>query len=319
MHVHPAVAALRLDPGSQRRSRARMEAAKCDWLASESEVAAALSAYDGGGALVGYPALAVLMGEVDAAREFVDGFVRRFIAAQREATLGEVPLRHSSSAGFARLQLMQSGTAVLSLCVYEPVAEPKAAQTARFVDCELQEMVIAGSGRGRVHRLELGDKAPARISTFERQWRAGDHIVQQPLNEAREFVDVGQSLLVLQLSRTPKSPRPSREYRLDNGALMQQISGDKRASEQLMALSVLGALEHCEALGEMDSFARDPANDRDARWEALRQTLALDTGRGMELLASFGPGDPLAHAAAELRAQLIASHPALQDIVPENQ
>lgn len=319
MHVHQAVAALRLDPGLQRRSRARMEAANRDWLACESEVAAAMKAYDQGGPIVGCPALAVLLGQADAAREFVDGFVSRFIAAQHEEPLSEVPLRHSSSAGFARLQLMQIGGTVLSLCVYEPLADTRVAQTARFVDCELHELVIAGSASGRVHRLEFGDKAQAKIATTERQWRAGDHMVQQPLCEAREFVAVSQSLLVLQLSRTPRRPSPSREYRLVDGAMIQQISGDKRASEQLMALSVLGALEHREALGQMDSFARDKTNDPDARWEAVRQILALDTERGMKLLVSFGPQDQLAQAAGQLRAQLIASQPSLQDLVPENQ
>lgn len=319
MHVHPAVAALRRDPGSQRRSRTRMEAALRDWSTRESEVAAAVEAYDAGSALVGLPALALLMGEADAAQEFVDGFVSHFIMAQREEALSEVPLRHSSSEGFSRIQLMQCGGTVLSLCVYEPVSNVRAATTVRFVDCDLHEMIIAGSARGRVHRLKHDEGGATTIASSELRLQAGDAFAQPPICAAREFVEVEQSLLILQLSRTSLRPRPSREYRLDDGALVQQISGDRKASEQLMALSVLGALDHREALSEMERFARHEGNDLDARWEAVRQSIALDTTRGMQLLASFPASDPLARPAQELRAGLIASHPSLQSAVSEHQ
>lgn len=319
MHVHPSVAALRLDPGLQRRSRARMEAAKSDWLARQSEVTAALADYGAGAELTDASPMALLLAEHGAACDFVAGFVHNFIAVQRDEPLGEVPLRHSSSEGFARLQLMQSGGAVLSLCVYEPLSSTQPAPSARFADCALHEMIIAGSARGRIHYLRARVEAKAEIATYEKHWQAGDPIALKPALEAREFVRVERSLLILQLSRVPVRARPSCEYRLSDGSLVQQISGDKRASEQVMALGVLGALGHREGLCNIENFASDRANDPDARWEAVRQTLALDTQRGTALLATFASDDPLVRPARDLREHLIASHPALQSIIPENQ
>jgi len=315
MRVHQAVAALRRDPSSQRRSRAHMEAALGRWLEVEREVGTALQTYDQSGDLRDGGALRELMGNAARAREFVDRYIALMAQAQREEPLGEMATRHSSSAGFARMQLMQSGGSVLSLCVYEPVADPRPAPTTRFVDCSLHEMIVAGSVRGRFHQLE-GESAS--ITTRDEHWRAGSAICCKALCEAREFVEVQQSVLALQLSRTPMRAKASREYRLDDALLVQQVSGDKHASEHVMALGVLGALKDREAIAGMEGFACNRGNDPDARWEAVRQTLAMDTARGLELLTRFSGDDPLARPAQELRAHLIASHPAIRERVSED-
>ena len=70
-----------------------------------------------------------------------------------------------------------------------------------------------------------------------------------------------------------------------DGRLITAISGCKQASQQMMALGVLGALAHRGGLSMMEQLAHDTTAQRDLRWEALRQVLALDAARGLALLA----------------------------------
>lgn len=80
-----------------------------------------------------------------------------------------------------------------------------------------------------------------------------------------------------------------------------------------MALGVLGALRHADALPAMAALARDQEAARDCRWEALRPTLAMDTRSGLELLAALaenrnGPPQP---ETAGLQTRLAAACPDL--------
>ena len=231
-----------------------------------------------------YPALARLMQDYDHARRELGAMFGGFMDRLRRQPLGEVPFRHSSSPGFSRLQLMQSGGAVLSLCVYEPLDTPSAPVAVQFADCELNELVLSGEASGHFHRLERPAPRSFAVRTSTRKWKAGDTIAPLARTEARQFEQVEQSLLLLQLTRTPVQPSPTREVRIHDGALVREASGNRRASEQLMALGVLGALGRPGTIAPMIAFARDVANDRDARWEAVRQTLAMDAARGISLL-----------------------------------
>ena len=100
---------------------------------------------------------------------------------------------------------------------------------------------------------------------------------------------------------------------------MQQSSGDRRASEDVMALGVLGALDYETARGPMREYALDPVRDKDARWEAVRQLLAQDSARGFALLGELAAtvDDPLAVPANALREQLVAAEPALRSLEEE--
>lgn len=321
MHVHPDIAALRSDRASQRRLQERMTAASDAWHKLEPVAAvrrelAAYAGYAGNGTLGDHPALMALIEDHGAAQEFVAAYFQTFIPALRANPLGEAPFRHNSSPGFVRVRLLQSGGAMLSLCAYEQVQWNDATQTVQFADCESHEIVISGAARGRTYRRTGGTGA---IATSEQRWRAGDRIVRLPLSQTRLVLQVEQSLLVLQLSRAPNRPRPSREYRLSDGALVRETSGDKRASEQVMALGVLGALGGDNVIAPIASFASDTDHDRDARWEAVRQLLALDSGRGFALLGTLAARttDPLCEPAARLRDQLVTDHPQLRQLYPE--
>ena len=315
MQVHPDIAALRGDPASQRRSRDHLGKVLADWHQQEAVAAfrRECEGFASGGAVSGFPALAALMGDRDTAREFVDAFAHPFIAALRAEPLGEAPFRHNTGEGFARIQLLQSGGVTLSLCVYEPMNWKQAPETVRFVDCESHEIVVSGAARGRAYRfLELGQG----IAACDRRWQSGDRIERKPMEHARHVLQVEKSMLVLQLTRAPRSPGPSCEYRLSDGALVRETSGDKRASEQVMALGVLGAMGAATAIAPIRDFARQDEHDRDARWEAIRQLLALDSAAGVAVLNQLAEesADILSRPAAKLREQLIGAYPQLQAV-----
>ena len=134
------------------------------------------------------------------------------------------------------------------------------------------------------------------------------------MRDVRHVQTVRSSLSVLQLSRTPESAQPSREYRLTDGALIKTTSGDRRASEQVMALGVLGALGQERALPTMIAFALRGGGDADARWEAVRQVLAMHAQKGMHLLDQLSgrASDPLSNPASRLARQLYDQHPQLR-------
>ena len=292
-----------------------MQDAKAIWRSSAvvAPVERDLAAYAGGASLDDCPALHELMHGHAQARSFAQGMARQFAEALRCEPLGEVPFRHRSSGGFTRLQLMQERGAMLSLCAYEPDRQAEPTQSVLFVDASLHEIVIAGAAQVAVYRLD-GLDAPL-IDTQKRRWQAGEGIALSPRREARQVIRVEQTLLTLQLTRTPERPRPTHEYRLADHALLKTTSGDRRASEQVMALGVLGALGDRRCIAPMTTFALRGEGDTDARWEAVRQVLAMDAGAGMELLDQLAgrASDALCAPASDLAASLRRQHPQLRD------
>jgi hypothetical protein len=298
MQVHPEVARLRGVGAPQ----PRCDAALAAWRARPEVAAimAALARYDAGDALEDIPALSLLTRDHDAARVLVGGLTTMLIDALRAEPLAQLPLGHSAAPGMARLRLASAGRATLTLAAYTRRAHslPK---SVLFEDCAVHELVVAGAGRAALHSI-----ADGRLVSEERALAPGTRLTRDGPDAARQIIAVTQPLLMLQLTHEPLHPAPSREVALADGRLLKTISGCKRTSQQLMALAVLGALGHRAA-------------DRDLRWEALRQCLALDAARGMTLLAALtGDGDDaLAAPAAALHHQLLARRPDLAALIPE--
>ncbi|MHA7818970.1 MAG: hypothetical protein ACX930_04910 [Erythrobacter sp.] len=311
MQVHSEIEALRSDPASQRRSADAMGAALATWhrQTEVTDLQRELATYSHGGELDECTALSLLLSDHVRARSFVVGFVRHFTAALRDEPLGEVPFRRSSSDGFSRVQLLRSGGAVLSICAYEPRIGESEPETVQFVDCASTEIVVSGTARVRTYRREGGA-----VLRHHHEWRAGERLARRPGIHARHVLSVENSLLVLQLTRAPACPGPSLEIQLSDGAIVRRISGDKRASEQVMALAVLGALGDTESTGPIAAFARACDHDNDARWEAVRQSLALDARQGVDLLCELSQrtGDALSAPARALCEELERAHPVLR-------
>lgn len=311
MQVHPDLARLRRGSAQQ----PEIEAALAVWrgLPEMAALAAALARYAEGAALVDVPALARVLTNPGAARALVDGFVTPLIAAQRAAPLALLPLGHASTPAMARLRLAGEGRAALNLIAFAR-GERDAAGSVLFEDCTVHEIVAAGAGRARLHQMEAG-----RLVSTALELAPGAQMARRGPDAARRITAVTQPLLLLQLTREPAQPAPSREIALDDGRLLKTISGCKRTSQRLMAVGVLGALRHRPALATLAAVARDCSGARELRWEALRQCLALDAAQGLPLLAALAgdPADPLAAPAASLQRQLRSARPDLAAFMPE--
>ncbi len=322
MIVHPDIAALRSDPVSQRRIAARMQHARQEWLSDRTtkEVTRALSHYNDGCDLDACQALSDIFSDRVKAMEFAGVWITALLDALRAEELGEAPFRYRTSPGVSSIQILQSGQASINLVVYErsDCANGDVPQTAMFADCESDEIVLSGTAIATCHTLDEKAVGATKLDTIKLSLTAGDRITLKGKRQARQIISVGGLMVLLQLSRTPDAPAPSREFSLSDGQLLRSVSGDKAASQRLMALAVLGALDNGEeaARGAMRSAALDKAEDMDVRWEAVRQTLALDTQHGLDLLdacagdSSDALAQPARQLSGQLRSQLAAMEPA---------
>lgn len=315
MRIDPEIEALRNDPVAQRRVQTRMDLAAADWRADPvlQPLLEQFSNYASGEALESLSRLKALVQDTGAAREFLGGWLEAHLAALRDARLAQIPYRHSYSSGFATIQILSDRGATLALAVYEQRPDPVAPNSAIFSDREQHEIVIAGQAQAMFSRWE---RASRKLETDCAPVASG-YVLSLDCNRTmRQWLDVKGQLVILQLSRTPEHPGKTRELRLEDGALLLQSDGDKRASQSSMALAVLGAMERSDAVPLMENLTLSgPAH---LRWEAARQILALDPYRGMAALdrMALAPGDELAVPAKRLAAQLRAQYPALRQGEP---
>ncbi len=312
MQVHPELARLRGTGATQ----PRCDAALAGWRARPevSAMTAELARYDAGDAAEALPQLARLTRDLDAAQALVAGLITPLAAALRAEPLAQLPFGHSASRSMARLRLANHGRATLTLAAYarRTAATPP---SVLFEDCAVHELVVAGAGRAALHRLHAG----SRLASEERALTPGTRLIRHGPDDMRQIIEVTEPLLVLQLTREPAHPVPSREVALADARLLKTISGCKATGQQMMALGVIGALGHRPALDAMARLARDTGADRDLRWEALRHCLALDALSGLALLAALAGhgGDALTAPAAALHQQLLARRPELATLIPE--
>jgi hypothetical protein len=310
MLVHPAIARLRGKGAPQ----PRVDAALAAWraLPQVAAVTDALAEYGGGRPLTECGALAALVADHAAATALLGGFVAPLLQALRAEPLAQLPLGTSAMPGLARIRLIESGRGALGLAVFARRA-PVNAASVLFEDGQAHELVLAGAGEGLRYRL-----GAAGVTGEALACTPGTRITRSGGADARQIIAVTRPLLVLQLTREPAMPAPSREFLLPDGRLIKTISASKQESQQMMALGVLGALAHRPALGAMERLACDATAARDLRWEALRQVLGMDARTGMALLARLAAAgdDALAEPAARLHRDLLAAQPDLVLLEP---
>lgn len=315
MHVHPDLARLR----QSLPAPILADAALAQWRARPDAAAAiaGLAGFAGGAALEDVPALHHLLTHAAAAAALAGGLVEALMPAMRAEPLAQLALGHACSPAVARLALAGQGRAALTLVAH---ARRDAAMpvSALFEDGVAHEIVLAGAGEALVHRLDGAGLTTRRIALAP-----GTQLYRGGTRDTRQIIAVSQPLLLLQLTREAAQPCPSREIALADGKLIKTISGSKQASQQMMALCVIGALGHAAALPVMATLARNQGGERDLRWEALRQSLAMDTRSGLELLAALAGGlagdgdDPLQPEAAALQTRLAAACPDLAPLLAQ--
>ena len=276
-------------------------------LPAVAPLLADLAHYGAGAPLADCPALARGFEEGGDAGVLASSVARLFAAALVRHRFGQMPFRHSFDGHTSTLLLAWSGRAQLILHAREPGAWDYA--TAGFSDAERHDAILAGEGEGRLIRR---DPVSGRLTTRTVALRGG---TRRSLDLAREVLQVwrvSRRLVSLRVHRFGAAPDPSREYNLDDGALVHQSAGEIRASRQEMMLALLGRMACAESAPVMAAIATEP-NDVSLRWQALRECLALDTAEGYRTLCALvrRDGDPLAAAAATLRAHLLIKHPRL--------
>ncbi|MEM6584900.1 MAG: hypothetical protein AAF692_04020 [Pseudomonadota bacterium] len=321
MQIHPAIAALRGTRSAQRlpsvqrsnqEAAASLRKAREDWLSqpSASAIDLDMQRYAAGADLESCFTLANLLKDPVKANDFVEAITLPTLHTLRAFPLGETPFRYRVSRGFAMIQLMDYSGVTLSLAVYEPVPDGEAPTSALLSDCEVNELVLAGCAHGVTHR-QISD---SQLTSIPLSLREGDTITLNPRSEAREVLKVEDTLLVLRLTREPRRTAPTRLVDLATGQTSRTASGDKSASQAVMALSVLGALGDEGALDVMAQTALNREDDADVRWEAARQALALGPVRGLSILHQLAdrPDDTLAAPARALRATLLERQPELR-------
>jgi hypothetical protein len=266
----------------------------------------AFEAYAGGAPLAACPGLAELFLEGEAAERLIAGLCAALSETLASEPFGQVPFRHAFDGSLSTLLLARSGTARLSLLAQEPGSYESA--SALFSDAERHETVIAGKAAGR-----LTARLPDGALEHQRLPLAAGARTALDLSQRSLLVETVERRLVrLRLDRAARSAGPVREYSLADGRLLSQSSGDVRQSRQEMMLSLLGRMKRTEAAPLIAEIAVEEGPDA-LRWQALRESLALDTASGFAALCCVArsPIDPLAAPAGVLRAQLVEAHPEL--------
>jgi hypothetical protein len=310
VQVHPAIAMLRSNGASQHRTDAALSA----WRARSdvSPVLEELAAYGAGTPLSGLSRLSELIGSEATARGFADRFLASLMVALRAEPLAQPRLGCSAAPGVDRVRLGESGRAALTLAVFG-CRSRIAPRSVLFEDCEAHEIVLSGQGQAICYHRGNGAIEHAALDCAP-----GTRIIRKGMGEARQIVAVSRPLLVLQLTREAPDPQASHEVALPDGGLIKTISASKRDSQRMMALGVLGAIQHRPALDGMERLALDCKEQCDLRWEALRQLLGLDAARGCGVLARVAErlDDALHEPAAKLHRQLLATCPELAALEP---
>ena len=317
MRIDPAIAALRGDRALQRQAQQVMEIAKRRWLAQPAvaRLEEELGSYAVGCRLEDCLGLSEMFEGGDIARDVTESLVAEMLAALHGEPLGQVPFRHSTRPGFAMLQLLASGNAVLSLAIYEGSAQsPVPTESIAFPDVERHEVVLAGVADARIVRRTSRHDAGAVLEFESIRLSRGSVLAFEGNASARVIDRIEGRLLVLRLNRTPAQPEPAEEFRLADGALLHRAAGSKLDTHREMALELLGRMGRSDAAPLFERLAQ--AGSAPTRWLAVRECLALDTFRGFRALSRIAadPQDELAAPAGALRAQLLEAHPQLEDM-----
>ena len=292
-----------------------MDAASREWraLAGAAEAMAELEAYGAGASLADCPQLSAMFSCGDEAMALVSSLFERLCDAVRDNPIGHPPFRHGFDGVASTLLLARSGRAQLLLQAREP--GENSYDCATFSDAERSDMVLAGSGRARRIRIDgpVGERVT--LASDMLPMHGGVHLAQYLSRECLLIESVETRLVTLRLMRGAEQPELGREYSLPEGELLHMSAGDLVTSHRASMVALLGRMGRTDAAPVLAEMAC-AQGDGSLRWQAIRECLALDSATGFAALcrvAQFS-GDPLAHEAGALRAQLIETYPQLAQL-----
>ena len=314
MRIDPALAGLTVDPaptfgaGEAARGWAR--------LGAVAPLLDELAGYGADRALADCPGLLRLFRGGDGAV----GFARTAAAATadylRYAPLAAWPWRHFSNDVLHSVTLAAAGEASLSLALVDGAAwrearksqggEPAAPDLAAFQPGMLHAVVVAGAGSSRILRNRSHDPARAQIEAESVVFSRGSTFSIDGAREALALDAIDGLLLTLRLYRRPVGDIPARQYDIASGALVHQAASERGDSQAELMMALLRAMRRTDAAPALAAMARSGAPP--ARWQALRECLALDSATGFAALMEVAAraDDPLCGPARKLAESLAA-------------
>lgn len=310
MRVDPALAAFASDATGMARAQDRVLAAREAW-ATHADVKPVLddcAKWDRGNAFERCAHLRPLIAG-DGARGFVDGWLNTMVEACRKTPLAQIPFRHSYSSGTGTVHLHSVGRVTLALQIVEPHAATPP-RTIAFTDCERHEIVLAGRGEAICYNRIAG--APPQASALA---LAPGVRFTGSVDVSRAITSLDTPLVLLRVARDPAVAEPMCEVETGTGEVVHRASTSPANGRAELAAALLGAMGRDDAAPALADYACGQAGEG-ARWEVLRNALALDTATGFTALCAIAAraGDPIAGDAAALRNCLCTTYPQLANI-----
>lgn len=323
MRIAPEIAALIKDPAPLLHGAEQTRAASQRWRDERAAMLACLSRFGAGAELADCPHLAALFGNgIQAAAATAEDALAPMIAAMRSAPLAPVPWRHFDNGVLFSLVLAIAGRGSLSLALLDGDArrvrhDPRGDGLVSFQPGEMHVRVLAGSGMARILRNRLHDAGATRIQ--------GARIEQEPLplargvtyrlDGAREALAIDRidgMLVTLRLHRKPAGSGIARQFDVASGALVHQAAALQDDSRAELSMASLRAMERRDAAQVIAGLALE--GEPAARWQALRECLAIDSSVGLDALCRIAdrPGDLLAVPARALLDRLCTDDPAFR-------
>ena len=320
MIVRAELQALREDNLPQRRAQADLAGIMAAWRASRlgSGLEQSIQAYARGELLEHLPPLARLFAPGErAARHLADEFIGKFAGALRANPWGQVPVPSKLDDVSATIVLAAAGNAVLVLQALDGAALQvrRAAPTASFSPGETHDHILGGAATARCIELTEGEGDRAELSVTPCELAPGSVARRDGSRQSLLIDAVSSTLVILRLQRRPANGSVTREFNLADGTLAHQATANPRESRFELAAALLGRMGRRDAAPLLAAMAEEQGG-QSLRWQALKESLGLNTAAGFAALSNVAarPGDALAASAGALRAQLIATYPELAEV-----
>ena len=315
MHIDPALGEFAGDSRAQAAAQDHVLAARAEWQARPqvARVLADCRTLRDTGDFGRCSVLDALIHE-GAAQEFVAHFLSAMLAAWRDRPLAQLPFRHSYAAGQGVIHIHRDGPVTLALMLVERSAAEEPRSIA-FSDCDRREVVLAGSGMALHYRWREG--APPGVESLA---LAPGTVLKGDAERARAIVRLDAPLVLLRIARDPERPLNTREVALATGRIVHRASPSPADGRAELAAALLGAMGRTDAASALARYARGEAAcgqaGEGARWQALRNALALDTATGFEALCAIAQRDDdlIACEAAALSDRLCTTYPQLANM-----
>lgn len=315
MHSRPEIAALRGDGSPQRADQARLAAAVDHWRAAHGPLLNDIARYGSGAALADCPELDALFAPNALPLTPIEAFVAEMLGALAAAPLGHVAVPHATNCATSTLMLAQSGDATLTLIAEDAAGmdriQSDTPQPLTFMPAKITEKLLAGAFTVALHRRHR-DNTSGLASVREVAMQPGAVLAYNGRVEAPWVMARSRSAVVLRLTRAMPGAGAVEQVDPASGAVVFRATADLADSRRELMAAVVGRMRRRDAAPLLAAIAREHgAGGPGMRWQALRESLALDSAAGFAALAHIADSatDPLAAPAGALRARLVAEHP----------